>query len=91
MFTVFAKNFSCKRTDVAICVLKFEGKKPKIVDFFLMANFLWSFFSEPKNHSKTWTSGCPFEKNGEPPDATQISDLNLRMPLFDFNIVCWES
>ena len=31
--------------------LKFEGKKPKIVDFFLMANFLCTFFFGPKNHS----------------------------------------
>ena len=47
-------------------VLKFEGKKPKIVDFFLMANFLWSFFLGPKMTPETE----PPDANSEPPDAT---------------------
>ena len=76
MATNFSQFFFWKRTGIASCVLKFEGKKPKIVDFFLMANFLWSFFSEPKIHSQNWTSGCHFEKK----------EVNLRMPLLNLRM-----
>ena len=77
MATNFSQFFFLwKCTGIASCVLKFQGKKPKIVDFFLMANFLWSFFSEPKIHSQNWTSGCHFEKK----------EVNLRMPLLNLRM-----
>ena len=40
--------------DLTSCVVKFEGKKPKIVDFFIMANFLCAFFFGPKNQKWHW-------------------------------------
>ena len=51
---------------IASCVLKFEGKKPRIVDFFQWLTFCGHSFGGPKMTPETE----PPDANSEPPDAT---------------------
>ena len=70
---------------ITSCVLKFEGKKPKIVDFFLMANFLWSFFSGPKITPEIEPPNADLRKRGEPPNANfQKLSFSFEPPNADF-------